>query len=224
MVSEFEPKKIRVRYSKSGSLMFISHLDLNRTMTASFLRSKLPIYYSQGFNPHPKIVFSQPLPVGVSSECEYMDFSVTEDIPYEKITETMNSVMPGGIRFLDCYEPIGKFKDIMWAEYEYVFEIEPSEEMLGKIRNALCGSIFVGKKTKSGVKTIDISPLMDVLYIGEKEGKTSVRLLLCCDELNFIGPNIPIKYLMDTITELGDIEYTIKRKRVLLSDKKTDFR
>ena len=224
MVSEFEPKKLRVRYSKSGSLMFISHLDLNRTMTASFLRSKLPIYYSQGFNPHPKIVFSQPLPVGVSSECEYMDFSVTEDIPCEKITETMNSVMPRGIRFLDCYEPIGKFKDIMWAEYEYVFEIEPSEEMLGKIRKALCGSVVVEKKTKSGVKTIDISPLMDVLYIGEKEGKTSVRLLLCCDELNFIGPNIPIKYLMDTITELGDIEYTIKRKRVLLSDKKTDFR
>ena len=224
MVSEFEPKKIRVRYSKSGSLMFISHLDLNRTMTASFLRSKLPIYYSQGFNPHPKIVFSQPLPVGVSSECEYMDFSVTEDIPCEKITETMNSVMPEGIRFLECYEPVGKFKDILWAEYEYAFDIKPSEELIMKIRNSLDGSVVVEKKTKSGVKTIDISPLMDVLYVGEKEGKTTVRLLLCCDELNFIGPNIPIKYLMDTITKLSDIEYTIKRKRVLLEDKKTDFR
>ncbi|MCR5456842.1 MAG: TIGR03936 family radical SAM-associated protein [Clostridiales bacterium] len=224
MVSEFEPKKIRVRYSKSGSLMFISHLDLNRTMTASFLRSRLPIYYSQGFNPHPKIVFSQPLPVGVSSECEYMDFSVTEDIPFEKITETMNSVMPQGIRFLDCYEPIGKFKDIMWAEYEYVFDIEPSEELIEKIRSSLSGSVVVDKKTKSGVKTIDISPLMDVLSVSENDGKTSVRLLLCCDELNFVGPNIPIKYLMDTVTELVDIEYTIRRKRVLLSDKKTDFR
>ena len=224
MVSEFEPKKIRVRYSKSGSLMFISHLDLNRTMTASFLRSKLPIYYSQGFNPHPKIVFSQPLPVGVSSECEYMDFSVTEDITCEKITETMNSVMPEGIRFLECYEPVGKFKDILWAEYEYVFDIKPSEELIMEIRNSLGGSVVVEKKTKSGVKTIDISPLMDVLYVGEKEGKTSVRLLLCCDELNFIGPNIPIKYLMDTVTNLSDIEYTIKRKRVLLKDKKTDFR
>ena len=224
MVSEFEPKKIRVRYSKSGSLMFISHLDLNRTMTAAFLRSKLPIYYSQGFNPHPKIVFSQPLPVGVSSECEYMDFSVTEDIPFEKISETMNSVMPEGIRFLECYEPVGKFKDILWAEYEYVFDIKPSEELIMEIRNSLDGSVVVEKKTKSGVKTIDISPLMDVLYVGEKEGKTSVRLLLCCDELNFIGPNIPIKYLMDTVTNLSDIEYTIKRKRVLLKDKKTDFR
>lgn len=224
MVSEFEPKKIRVRYSKSGSLMFISHLDLNRTMTAAFLRSKLPIYYSQGFNPHPKIVFSQPLPVGVSSECEYMDFSVTEDIPFEKISETMNSVMPEGIRFLECYEPVGKFKDILWAEYEYVFDIKPSEELIMEIRNSLDGSVVVEKKTKSGVKTIDISSLMDVLYVGEKEGKTSVRLLLCCDELNFIGPNIPIKYLMDTVTNLSDIEYTIKRKRVLLKDKKTDFR
>ena len=224
MVSEFEPKKLRVRYSKSGSLMFISHLDLNRTMTAAFLRSKLPIYYSQGFNPHPKIVFSQPLPVGVSSECEYMDFSVTEDIPFEKITSTMNSVMPEGIRFLECYEPVGKFKDILWAEYEYVFDIKPSEELIMEIRNSLDGSVVVEKKTKSGVKTIDISPLMDVLYVGEKEGKTSVRLLLCCDELNFIGPNIPIKYLMDTVTNLSDIEYSIKRKRVLLEDKKTDFR
>ncbi len=204
--------------------MFISHLDLNRTMTAAFLRSKLPIYYSQGFNPHPKIVFSQPLPVGVSSDCEYMDFSVTEEIDCKEIVDTMNKVMPNGIRFLDCYEPNSKFKDIMWAKYEFVFEIEPDEDLIEEIKNSLSSSVVVEKKSKSGIKTVDISPLMDVNTITNKDNKLIIELTLCCDELNFVGPNIPIKYLIEKFPQLNDIEYTIKRKNVLLNDKKTDFR
>lgn len=223
MVSITEPKKIRVRYSKSGSLMFISHLDLNRTMTAAFLRSRLPIYYSQGFNPHPKIVFSQPLPIGVSSDCEYMDFSVTEDVPNEVIVEKMNSVMPSGIRFLECYEPTSKFKDIMWAEYEFRFETEPTDELISQVKNLLGGEVVVDKKSKSGIKTVDISPLMDVVSVEKSEEGLVIVLLLCCDELNFVGPNIPVKYLTDKIGSLSDVEFTIKRKKVLLSDKKTSF-
>jgi len=67
-----EPAKIRVKFSKTGSLKFISHLDLNRTVKSAFLRSGLPIWYTQGFNPHPKTVFSLPLSVGTASLCEFI--------------------------------------------------------------------------------------------------------------------------------------------------------
>ena len=117
-----EVKKIRVEFSKTGALKYISHLDLNRTMQNVFLRSKLPIVYSQGFNPHPKTVFSPPLSVGVSSECEFIDFKMTEDVPYDVICRRLNESFPEGLRALSAYEPESKFSDIGWADYEIAFE------------------------------------------------------------------------------------------------------
>ena len=96
-----QPQKIRVKFSKTGSLKFISHLDLNRTVKSAFLRSKLPIWYTQGFNPHPKTVFSVPLSVGTASLCEFMDFRITEEVSGKVICDTLNSVFPeGGSGFL----------------------------------------------------------------------------------------------------------------------------
>jgi hypothetical protein len=64
---------------------------------------------------------------------------------------------------------------------------------------------------------------MDVVSVEKSEEGLVIVLLLCCDELNFVGPNIPVKYLTDKIGSLSDVEFTIKRKKVLLSDKKTSF-
>ena len=77
-------KSVRVKFTKTGSLKFISHLDLNRTMQEVIVRSKLPVWYSEGFNPHPRIVFSPPLSVGVSSLTEFMDFKLVEEVPENK--------------------------------------------------------------------------------------------------------------------------------------------
>ena len=74
------PKQIRIKFTKVGSLQFISHLDLNRTMTTVMIRAKIPIYYSEGFNPHPKMVFALPLSIGAESVCELLDIKIVEDI------------------------------------------------------------------------------------------------------------------------------------------------
>ena len=68
-----EPRPIRVKFRKVGDLQYISHLDLQRTFSRVLVRAGLPLWYTQGFNPHIKMVFGLPLPVGCESECEFLD-------------------------------------------------------------------------------------------------------------------------------------------------------
>ena len=132
-----EPKKIRVKFSKTGNLKFISHLDLNRTVKSAFIRSKLPIWYTQGFNPHPKTVFSLPLSVGTASLCEFMDFRLCEELVGEAVCERLNAVFPEGLHAIAAYAPQTKFSEIGWADYEIRIEAVPSGEEEQRIREVL---------------------------------------------------------------------------------------
>lgn len=218
-----EPEKIRVEFSKKGALKFISHLDLNRTVQAAFLRSRLPIWYTQGFNPHPKTVFSPPLSVGVSSECEFMDFKMTEDVPAEEVCEKLNASFPEGLRAVCAYKPESKFADIFWADYELIFD-GGDANTAELVRGLFGGTLEIEKTTKIGTKTVDISPLVSLISCDFSGGQTVLRVLLSCDELNFVGPNLMIKCIADRVPALSDAECSICRKAVLCADKKTAFR
>lgn len=224
MLSQSEKIKIRVKFSKTGSLKFISHLDLNRTVKSAFLRSKLPIWYTMGYNPHPKTVFSLPLSVGTASLCEFMDFSIVEPVSGEVICETLNSVFPDGLRAIEAYTPESKFHDIGWADYEIRMEIAGVESAVEKVKTALSGEITIEKTTKIGTRTIEISPFVKVLCVKE-DGELVLTLRLCSDDTNFINP----KYIIDFITQKTDIltekdDYTICRTAVYLADGETPFR
>ena len=74
MVSVNEYKKVRLEFSKTGKAKFISHLDLNRALKSVFIRSKVAIWFTNGFNPHPKMVFALPLSVGAESITELLKY------------------------------------------------------------------------------------------------------------------------------------------------------
>ncbi len=86
--------RMRARFIKRGDLKFISHLDMCRTMIRAIRRAGLPINYSQGFHPHPKLAFTAALPVGTESRAEYLDMELAELLPAEEITERLNRVLP----------------------------------------------------------------------------------------------------------------------------------
>ena len=95
MLSEFKkiseyptletPVTIRLGFYKKGALQYISHLDLQRTFQRILSRAELPLWYTQGFNPHPKLVFGLPLPIGCESVCEMADIKLVRDMPAEDI-------------------------------------------------------------------------------------------------------------------------------------------
>ena len=88
--------RVRVQYTKVGDLRFISHLDLTRVMERGLNRARLPMAYSEGFHPMPKIAYGPALALGISSRVELADFFLTQPVTPEDFVERMNQVLPAG--------------------------------------------------------------------------------------------------------------------------------
>ena len=221
--------KIRIKFSKTGSLKFISHLDLQRTMQSSFLRSKLPIYYSEGFNPHPKVVFTPPLSVGVSSLTEFVDVKMLAEVAPEEILAKLNASFPKGLCALECYTPTSKFSDIKWGLYEVAFELtgEIPEDICGKVRDVLSAEeIIIEKFSKKGEpKRVNIAEGICFEDASLEAGVLTVRAKLSCDTENFVNP----KYIGETLAAampevFAEAEEETCRAAVYIADGKTLFR
>ncbi len=220
--------KVRVKFSKTGSLKFISHLDLQRTMQSAFLRSKLPIYYSEGFNPHPKVVFSPPLSVGVSSLTEFVDVKMLAEVGFDEIMEKLNASFPKGLHAHACYTPAAKFSDIKWGLYEIKYELagEVPESICEKAKAALTAEEIVVEKfsKKTGAKMVNIAGGIRFCS-AECEGNIlTVRTKLSCDEAAFVNP----KYVTETLSAampavLIGAEEEVCRMEVYLADGETLF-
>jgi radical SAM family uncharacterized protein/radical SAM-linked protein len=91
--------RYRARFSKTGRLAFLGHLDLSRAILRGMRRARLPLVYSQGFNPKPRVSFGPALPVGVSSEGEYLDFETSGRLDPEETASNLNASLPEGVRF-----------------------------------------------------------------------------------------------------------------------------
>ena len=220
--------KVRIKFSKTGSLKFISHLDLQRTMQSSFLRSKLPIYYSEGFNPHPKVVFSPPLSVGVSSLTEFVDVKMLAEVSHEEIAEKLNASFPKGLHAHACYTPTAKFSDIKWGLYEIKYELtgDIPADICEKAKAALTAEEIIVEKfsKKTGAKTVNIAGGIRFCS-AELEGSVlTVCAKLSCDEAAFVNP----KYVSETLaaampTVFEGAEEEVCRMEVYLADGETLF-
>jgi radical SAM-linked protein len=95
--------RLRMQFAKGEPVRYISHLDLARTFERAIHRAKLPIAMSEGFNPHIKVAYASALSVGVTSNCEYIDIELREDIPAEEAVHALRQQMPEGLE-LDQYK------------------------------------------------------------------------------------------------------------------------
>ena len=89
--------RVRITFSKGAALKYISHLDLLRVWERLLRRAALPVSYSQGFNPHPKITIAMPLPVGCTGEREVLDVVMDQALPAQHIVDVMQPVCPTGL-------------------------------------------------------------------------------------------------------------------------------
>lgn len=225
------PKKIRIKFSKKGNLIFISHLDLNRTFTRAIVRARIPVKYTEGFNPRPKLIFSTPLSVGCSSECEFLDLKIDREISTEQIKEQLSLQMPDGLQIIDVYEPSTKFTDIIYSEYKIVIDdMSIDEYSAGKIDRIFSQSeLKIIKRSKSGDKQTDILPyIRNIDYTSEK-GRLCVSAVLCVSSADFLNPEYIVSVIYDALGlskenyMLGQ-GYSIVRRSLLISDSKTMFK
>ena len=108
--------RLRAIFEKKDRAKYISHLDLNRCMLRTFRRSGLPIWYTEGFNPHPYFSFALALSLGYESSCEILDFNLNEELPFEEIKDKLNAVMPSGMKIISVAEQKLKITAIASAE------------------------------------------------------------------------------------------------------------
>ena len=116
--------KLRLLFVKEGTAAYISHLDLLRTVQRAFPRTELEIKHSQGFHPHPIISIVLPLPVAQSSDCELLDFEVTQDTDGSGIAEKLNEGLPEGLRVLDCYEAKRPVRELAYLQADMEMEYD----------------------------------------------------------------------------------------------------
>ena len=179
-VSNIKPKNMALRverfdyrmiFSKTGRARFISHLDLMRTFSRIFKRAKIPVWYTQGFNPRLYIMFPLALPLGTESSVEVMDISLTEPLDKEEIMQRVNAVMPEGMRIEKITEPIKDHKEIAASEYEIRFKLSGCADTFELFEKYISQEeIIVKKRTKKkGEVEIDIKPDVKILSL-EREG------------------------------------------------------
>jgi radical SAM-linked protein len=96
--------RYRVRFAKEGRARFLGHLDLARTLLRALRRARVPLVYSRGFNPKPKVAFGPALSVGISSEGEYLDLEVSEPLQHDRFLTAVGATLPPGLRLLDLRE------------------------------------------------------------------------------------------------------------------------
>ena len=100
-------QQLVVRYAKRGKMRFASHLDVARAFERGVRRAGLPIAYSSGFNPHPKISYAGGAPTGVASEAEYLSLGLSSRSDAEAVREQLNAALPDGIEVIDVTEREG---------------------------------------------------------------------------------------------------------------------
>jgi len=169
--------KLRLRFAKRGRAVYISHLDLMRTLQRVFLRAGLPLKYSEGFNPHPVVSILLPLSVGMQSECELMDFQLLEDFDLAALPARLTAAMPEGLEALEVYPAQRRSTELKWLRVAGRFSCDArgGQEMRDGLQAFFAQErIVMLKKTKRGEAETDIAPA--VRSIGFTAGDGCVLL------------------------------------------------
>lgn len=150
-------QKLRLRYAKRGRLRFSSHRDFQRALERALRRAGVPMAYSAGFSPHPKISYSNSAPTGVASEAEYVEIGVTQLCDPGKLRSALDEALPPG---LDVIEVIVAMSSDFSARLEASrWEMEicaPPDEVMGAVGKLLGSTeVLVERMTKSGLRVFD---------------------------------------------------------------------
>jgi radical SAM-linked protein len=193
--------KLRLRFAKTGRAVYISHLDLMRTMQRAFLRAGYPLKYSEGFNPHAQISILLPLSVGCSSVCELMDFALKADPVLADMPARLTAAMPEGIEVLEAYEGGRKSKELKFLRMEGRFEYDGRP--LGDMRAGLESffsreSIVITRKTKRGEGESDICPAISEISFDEGVDCVQLHAVISAQE-----PTLNPAHLVSALHQLS---------------------
>ena len=203
---------LRLKFKKVGSLQYISHLDLVRTMSKIITRAKLPLWYTEGFNPKPKMIFAAPLSIGTESVCEFMDLRLIDDISPDEAMSRLNANMTDEMQVIEAYYTDDKLTDLKWLSYSIDIKTDgASDELAKKCESALLAEqVLVKKKAKpwEEAPTVDIRPLIKEISAECQGENIHIDALLSADASSFLNPEYVVKALKSECGILSNPDLT----------------
>lgn len=173
-------KSVRIWYAKTGRAVYISHLDLLRCMTRAVRRARLPLWYTEGFNPHPYLTFPLPLPLGQEGLREPMDIRLPEDWDHTRTFAALSAVLPEGIHLAEVCDAMRSAADIALARYRIVLcfaQKEQADAFAAQTQKLLdCGGIPAEKKTKKGIAQVNLCDFIEDCKIAVRENEALLTL------------------------------------------------
>jgi radical SAM-linked protein len=165
-------QKIRMRYEKLGRMKFSSHRDFQRALERAIRRSKIPIAYSAGFSPHPKISYANAAPTGCASLAEYIEIGLTEPVDPELVKNLINEALGDGLSIKDAV--VARNKDFIDQLEASLWQIELSAVSESKVREAVKKllenqEVVVERLTKQGIRKFDARGAILALRVNAAE-------------------------------------------------------
>ena len=209
--------KTRFKFTKEGYVKFVGHLDTVRLFQRAIKVAQIPIAYSQGFNPHALVYFAMPLAVGVSSEAEYMDIVTSVDQNPEEMMIKLNGVLPEGITLTKAFTLPDQGPSLMSlvqvADYEINLPQAITQTAVEACQEALTKEeLLVTKKTKKGMKEVNIKPLLRRITFEKSDEGYTVHLQVAAGSTENLNPELLLKALSNGESDTWD--YAIRRKEL----------
>jgi radical SAM-linked protein len=204
--------RVRITFAKQGALRYTGHLDLHKLMERAARRAELPLSYSQGFHPQPKISLAAALPLGFASRDEVMDIRLNEEIDPEHISSRLKDSLPTGIQILKVERVEENLPPLQTQILSATYEAHLTEPMDGSDLNRRVEALMMAEslpRERRG-KSYDLRPLIEMInVISQPDGKVWLRMTLAAREGATGRPD-------EVLTALGIEPETVRVERTKL--------
>lgn len=181
-------------------------------MLRALHKSKLPIWHTEGFNPHPFVTFPLPLSLGFRGTNECMDVKLEDDdYSYEEIITKLNNCLPKGLRVFNVTEPVMKAGEIAYANFTLKISYDKisSDKICSHLKDLFAlKKIEIEKKSKKGIKIIDIKPGIKSYEVAENSDSAELNIILSAGSTDNINPNLIISALEKYFSESYYVDIT----------------
>jgi radical SAM-linked protein len=162
-------QRLRIRYAKRGRLRFTSHRDFQRAFERALRRAAVPMAYSAGFSPHPKVSYAGAAPTGVASEAEYLEIGLATAVDPDDLRNQLDSALPAGLDVMEVHEATGPplADRLQVSHWEILIHQVTAAEAAAAVRTFLAAdSIQVERLTKQGLRTLEARvPVLDMKIV-----------------------------------------------------------
>lgn len=222
--------KIQYQFKRATPLRFLSHLDQQRLFQRAFRRANMPVEYSQGFNPHPRMSFALAMSVGLTSDGEYGEVIVSEDIDVETFISRMNKVLPNGLEIVSakiCGEGVGSLSAALSKSvYRIRIKVMPETDLAALVESIQSylaqPQILIQKRNKKGKYVEkDIRPFIEsiAVFADPETDKVNIKMTLIYIEQQCVKPEQILESINNQNSAVFLIDPTIEihREKLLIT-------